>query len=536
MADNPIKLVNENGTIIGIDPNTGDKIPVEFESLGTNGLNNTQFVDPSDTLSTVNTYLSSAGTVVFLPGKHEYNDIVEIASDNVTVIISEGATVGYPDSATPSGFSLNGNSPNPVILSDGNDNIRIVNCGQIDANYTGTSTGDGHPGIFLYNGVNCNYYGMGGIIYDAFPGIWWVDCERSELQNVQKIGEPTSGAAVGVEGCVSCVIDGVYAEKSNEVVDLNHTNKNIYVNNVVGKEITLGDDELVDINNSVGCVVEGVRTDGTNPESLITVNDRSGARFTQKATYDTSENITVSDVQGVSKGNCITIRASTSVSSVEVIDFDVESTNGEGVRIFPEADNSISNVTLRGHAESSSTAGSAHRGLNIGDANYQCDGLHLCVSATSSDGNGVAITGFENIRGSIRTYNTAAGGLIFVSDGTNTVVNNVQLDVSVSGSSGPGIVGVLSGPKSNCHISGYAVGNSGDDMKLEGFKDSILTVTHDTLNRSTSIRTLVNGWGTNSGDPNSTGEWSGNGFEGAQVLDTANGNNYAYVNGSWVAM
>lgn len=55
---------------------------------------------------------------------------------------------------------------------------------------------------------------------------------------------------------------------------------------------------------------------------------------------------------------------------------------------------------------------------------------------------------------------------------------------------------------------------------------------------STSDRTrvTVDGWSLNAGDPNSTGAWNGNGREGVNVRDTANGNNYAYVDGGWVAL
>lgn len=49
-----------------------------------------------------------------------------------------------------------------------------------------------------------------------------------------------------------------------------------------------------------------------------------------------------------------------------------------------------------------------------------------------------------------------------------------------------------------------------------------------------ATRLLHNGWGRNSGDPSSTGDWNGNGVEGVMVRDTTNNNNYAYVNGSWV--
>jgi len=38
MADNPIKLVNENGRIVGKDSQTGDTIPIEFDSISTGEL------------------------------------------------------------------------------------------------------------------------------------------------------------------------------------------------------------------------------------------------------------------------------------------------------------------------------------------------------------------------------------------------------------------------------------------------------------------------------------------------------------------
>ena len=46
-------------------------------------------------------------------------------------------------------------------------------------------------------------------------------------------------------------------------------------------------------------------------------------------------------------------------------------------------------------------------------------------------------------------------------------------------------------------------------------------------------RTLVNGVGQNAGDPASTGDWNGNGYEGVIVRDTTNSNTYIYNAGSW---
>jgi hypothetical protein len=46
-------------------------------------------------------------------------------------------------------------------------------------------------------------------------------------------------------------------------------------------------------------------------------------------------------------------------------------------------------------------------------------------------------------------------------------------------------------------------------------------------------RTVVDGWGTNEGDPGSTGAWNGNGREGAAVVDTTSGDSHVYRGGSW---
>ena len=54
-----------------------------------------------------------------------------------------------------------------------------------------------------------------------------------------------------------------------------------------------------------------------------------------------------------------------------------------------------------------------------------------------------------------------------------------------------------------------------------------------TLNDN-GVRTVMNGWGENAGDPNTTGDWNGSGYEGAAVVDTANSARYVFRNGGWV--
>ncbi|MFB6198323.1 MAG: hypothetical protein ABEI52_08670, partial [Halobacteriaceae archaeon] len=47
------------------------------------------------------------------------------------------------------------------------------------------------------------------------------------------------------------------------------------------------------------------------------------------------------------------------------------------------------------------------------------------------------------------------------------------------------------------------------------------------------LRNLINGVGSNGGDPSGTGVWNGNGAEGVIVRDTNNSNTYIYNNGTW---
>lgn len=51
MANNSIKIVNEDGEIVGRDPDTGNKIPIEFESMGTKHV----FVDDGNEAPDVST-------------------------------------------------------------------------------------------------------------------------------------------------------------------------------------------------------------------------------------------------------------------------------------------------------------------------------------------------------------------------------------------------------------------------------------------------------------------------------------------------
>ncbi len=79
--------------------------------------------------------------------------------------------------------------------------------------------------------------------------------------------------------------------------------------------------------------------------------------------------------------------------------------------------------------------------------------------------------------------------------------------------------GVISGTGSEAEIEWELSGNSADDG--------------DDIDLQNPTRVLLNGWGTNAGDPSVEGEWNGHGREGVQVYDTANTDRYLYRDGNW---
>lgn len=87
----------------------------------------------------------------------------------------------------------------------------------------------------------------------------------------------------------------------------------------------------------------------------------------------------------------------------------------------------------------------------------------------------------------------------------------------------------LSGNQCSVSDPRYVTGTitiSGDDCMVEDTDGA-------TVDRSNATRAVVDGLGYNSGDPSSTGDWAGNGFEGARIRDTVNGVTYTYEDGAW---
>ena len=68
-----------------------------------------------------------------------------------------------------------------------------------------------------------------------------------------------------------------------------------------------------------------------------------------------------------------------------------------------------------------------------------------------------------------------------------------------------------------------------ENLQATGLTDAPMA---GVVGSANSTRSLVNGWGTNAGDPATTGDWNGAGREGVNVFDTTNEVKYAYVAGA----
>lgn len=69
-------------------------------------------------------------------------------------------------------------------------------------------------------------------------------------------------------------------------------------------------------------------------------------------------------------------------------------------------------------------------------------------------------------------------------------------------------------------------------VETEATDNTISTNRHGAV-LDEGTRTVLDGLGTNAGDPGTGGDWNGNGYEGVIVRDTSNNNTYIYNDGSW---
>lgn len=212
-----IKLVNENGVIKGIDPETGDEVPVEFDDLVSSSVSageldiNGEIVTP-DTLSDVESELGAGEkTVIPAGGDYTVSSTISIAS-NTTLIIQQGTSFTLADSLSE-GTHMFENAD----TSGGNSNINVIGWGgTLDCNRENQSD-DQLRAISL---VNCDESTVDGLrVTEAGQAIRLESCTESVVRECHVSG--TDHNTIWFEGCTGCVAeDNILQNPGSDGVDL----------------------------------------------------------------------------------------------------------------------------------------------------------------------------------------------------------------------------------------------------------------------------------------------------------------------------
>lgn len=150
---------------------------------------------------------------------------------------------------------------------------------------------------------------------------------------------------------------------------------------------------------------------------------------------------------------------------------------------------------------------------------------------TFGDGYGLDLQGSDNSFVGCEFRGNDQNGMVLRNDynvfsGCTWVSNAVSTDTpQITATNGPNRITGSVDAEGN---STTAVNDMGSDNRFN------LIITGVSTRYNEGTRTVVDGWGRNSGDPNSTGDWNGNGYEGAAVVDTTNSVKYVYRGGAWV--
>jgi hypothetical protein len=141
------------------------------------------------------------------------------------------------------------------------------------------------------------------------------------------------------------------------------------------------------------------------------------------------------------------------------------------------------------------------------------------------DNGGTTVSGFQF------SNCTFEGGRGLFVDGTVTLEDSAVHGGTVRATGH----GIRLGNATRTAIRGPAfVGpEEGNDIHITERASDTIVAAHPRSMTDRGTRTVVNGWGTNAGDPTSTGAWNGNGHHGVSVYDTDGGDRYTYLDGAW---
>lgn len=258
--------------------------------------------ESSDAHEAISWSLHNSPITLISEGQYYLSAYVAIPSDDITLIVGEGAELITKADAHVIKVTEDHGGYYPLIYNGGHDNVKVLNFGTLNpASYQGE--GDHVVNVcIMYDGRNGGGNGIdGGMIFSCGylettgDALWIVDAVNVE---VPFAWSRTTSNTIGIEGGDSIRLGTIIELNSegrpkgkgrhgNEAVDLNSYCRDLHCELAIG---TAPLEEMVDINNSTNCIFEEVRAYGQcNRLVKFTTYKPHQRRLTQKAYIDNSE-------------------------------------------------------------------------------------------------------------------------------------------------------------------------------------------------------------------------------------------------------
>jgi len=512
----------------------GENLEVDSDgvlnALSTNEGFSYERIPPGTPASDINDLLSSSGTYIFEAGDHIMENTIEISADDVNVIIEENAFVHFSDSAQPKTFDdqTHAETYGMLFYAENQKDITFVNHGIIDANhiYSWTNNQVALDALWMKNCDNLHLYNIGGRFRDMNE-IFLIDSKNVVVWGVTSYG--VSGQALTLEGLRDAVISNTFSFNGFEVIDMNGHCERCVVNGVYGGGTDQGIFEANSCRDIYVSDVHQLGSDATN--TILEFYSSTGQRFTDKSAPNTEGNIEVHNVTGTANQQAVTWQTSHPAPNCTLTGLDVKSTGDTAVDFVTDVDGGFDNLTVEGTVESDSAHAFGHGARNDGDTSKNID---LDLKVLGANWYGASLSNVSDVQGQVNAdvKNAIAGVNVYAS---GSACENINLDLNISGADiGLQVEPVNGGDVQNCRFTGIVRNNSTADVNIKGGTDNVFDLTYDTLQgQSKGTRSVINGLGYNSGNPQSTGQWNGNGIEGVKVRDTDNQNTYLYNNGTF---
>lgn len=429
---------------------------VNAESVDTDALNNTRYVDPSMGYEDIEAKLDSSGYVKFRAGDYYLMDGIDVGAGDLTIEIDPNAYLTFDNDANltdvwPEEDGGNSRINRPVLLNDGHDNVHIINHGIIDCNaetfprdiegYDGDEGGgEGWSvyGFHHWRAENCSFYNT-GVVDDAVRGwsvndcfdCWTWGCHAEKLYEEVILATGTLGCRFFNSSSIN--------DQPREVVNIDSLNAFYLVDGVVGAGNMM---EIVEIQESPYGTVRNVfglsgddiphsELDGVSePNRLVYIDGHANNYvFTDREEIGHSNGVTVDGVFGRSSGWAInTGNTSKPIKNLTLKNLNITSSGSRGLLLHNRIEGQLDGLTVEGRIETESPDNEA---LYINDPNREpFEGGTFDVSLKANGDTAAYIQCCRDPSGTIRAEAPDSTAILLIAGGSNGV-QMTDIDLTV---------------------------------------------------------------------------------------------------------